>query len=81
MKEELLGIKEQALSDLAAASSAKDIEDVKVAFLGKKGKLTLVLKKMGALSAQERPVIGKIANEVRQEIELRVEEAKALIKQ
>lgn len=45
-------------------------------FLGKKGELTAILKEMGKLSAEERPVIGQMANEVRQSIEKMLEESK-----
>ncbi|MDR0222602.1 MAG: phenylalanine--tRNA ligase subunit alpha, partial [Oscillospiraceae bacterium] len=51
------------------ASDAKALEGVRVAFLGKKGELTAVLKQMGGLSAGERPVMGRIANDIRGEFE------------
>ena len=67
MKEKLQQIKETALSELSAQNA--DIEQIRVRFLGKKGELTAVLRGMGALSAEERPVVGQMANEVRAEIE------------
>ena len=79
MRNKLLEIRENAVKRLNDASLAKDIEAIKVEILGKKGELTAILKQMGALSAEERPVIGKIANEVREEIEKKIEEAKAAL--
>ncbi|MCL2633066.1 MAG: phenylalanine--tRNA ligase subunit alpha [Oscillospiraceae bacterium] len=69
MKEQLSELKQRALAAVASASDIKALEDVKVAFLGKKGELTVVLKQMGTLSAEERPVMGAFANEVRGEFE------------
>ena len=79
MKEQLQLIKQNALEALAAAQSPADLEEVRVKFLGKKGELTAVLKMMGKLSAEERPVMGAMANAVRAEIEAKLEEAKASI--
>ncbi len=79
MKEQLQLIKQNALEALAAAQSPADLEELRVRYLGKKGELTAVLKMMGKLSAEERPVMGALANTVRAEIEARLEEAKASI--
>ena len=49
-------------------NTEKDIEDIRIGFLGKKGEITNILKQMGKLSAEEKPIIGKFANEVRREI-------------
>ena len=55
------------------------MEELRVKFLGKKGELTAILKQMGGLSAEERPVIGQLANKVRSEIEAKItEKAEAL---
>jgi phenylalanyl-tRNA synthetase alpha chain len=67
MKEKLQQIKEAALLELKAADC--DTEALRVRYLGKKGELTAVLRGMGALTPEERPVIGQMANEVRAEIE------------
>ena len=67
MKEKLSQIREEALSMLEAEGA--DLEQIKIKYLGKKGELTAVLRGMGALSAEERPVIGQLANEVRADIE------------
>ncbi len=69
MKEQLQNIKVTTLAEIAGISDAKVLEDLRVKVLGKKGELTAILKQMGGLSAEERPVIGQLANEVRAEIE------------
>jgi phenylalanyl-tRNA synthetase alpha chain len=69
MREQLNNIKAQAEEALSSVSSIQELENVRVKYLGKKGELTAVLRGMGALSAEERPVIGQLANEVRQFIE------------
>lgn len=76
MKEQLKQIHDKALDALKEIAQIKELEEVKVKFLGKKGELTAILKGMGKLSTEERPVIGQIANEVRQDIENKIEEAK-----
>ena len=62
-------IKNKVQNVIESADSLKAIEDVRIAFLGKKGELTSILKGMKDLSNEERPMIGKLANDVRQEIE------------
>ncbi|WP_374197074.1 phenylalanine--tRNA ligase subunit alpha [Acetivibrio sp. MSJd-27] len=58
-------IKEKGVAEIRSAQSLKDLEAIKVKYLGKKGELTQILKGMGKLTAEERPVIGLVANEVR----------------
>ena len=67
MKEKLQKIKVEALA--AINTDGCDLEQIRIQYLGKKGELTGVLRGMGALSAEERPVIGQLANDVRAEIE------------
>ncbi|HBF15025.1 MAG TPA: phenylalanine--tRNA ligase subunit alpha [Clostridiales bacterium] len=67
MKEKLAKIREAALAQINADDA--DPEQIKIRYLGKKGELTAVLRGMGALSAEERPQIGQLANEVRASIE------------
>ena len=76
MKAQLEQIKQQALSALDVADTPAALDEVRVKFLGKKGELTAVLKQMGKLSAEERPIMGQMANAVRAEIEARLEECK-----
>ncbi len=69
MKEQLEKILENAKEELSKCDDLVVLEDLRVKFLGKKGELTSILKQMGKLSAEERPVIGQLANKVRTEIE------------
>ena len=69
MKEQLAKIKEEALASFQAAATAADLDELRVKYLGKKGELTAVLKQMGKLSAEERPVMGQLANDVRAALE------------
>ena len=76
MKQQLEQIKQEALAALEAANSPAALEELRVKYLGKKGELTAVLKMMGKLTAEERPVMGALANAVRAEIEAKLEERK-----
>ena len=77
MREQLEQIKTQALADIHNALDAVSLDAVRVRVLGKKGELTAVLKQMGRLSAEERPVMGQIANSVRASLEEKLEQRKA----
>ena len=72
MRETLEKIKAEAMAALESPSA--QIEELRIKYLGKKGELTAVLRGMGKLSAEERPVIGQLANDVRAEIEKKIEE-------
>ena len=76
MKEQLEKIQLDAQSALEAASSPAELEALRIRFLGKKGELTSVLKQMGKLSAEERPVIGQLANQVRAALEAALDQKK-----
>ena len=65
MKEQLESIRVKAMEALEDASTPAALEELRVKLLGKKGELTAVLKQMGKLSAEERPVMGQMANSVR----------------
>ena len=67
MKENLEQIRSEALSAIAADGA--DLEALRIKYLGKKGELTAVLRGMGQLTPEERPIVGQIANEVRADIE------------
>ncbi|MHC1748822.1 MAG: phenylalanine--tRNA ligase subunit alpha [Cellulosilyticaceae bacterium] len=69
MKEKLQQIKLSAITVIESATDLKLIEDLRVQYLGKKGELTGVLRGMKDLSNEERPIIGQLANEVREKIE------------
>ncbi|MBO7184822.1 MAG: phenylalanine--tRNA ligase subunit alpha, partial [Oscillospiraceae bacterium] len=78
-KNQLEQIKLAAMAALNEADSPAALDELRVRYLGKKGELTAVLKQMGKLSAEERPVMGQLANSVRAEIEAKLEECKATI--
>ena len=69
MQEKLLNLEEVALNEIKDTSSIEAVENLRVKYLGKKGEITAILKEMGKLSAEERPVIGQVANKVRESIE------------
>ena len=74
MKEKIEKIKQNFTAELGKAKETNLLNDLKVKYLGKKGELTAVLRGMGALSPEERPVIGALVNEVRDELENLIEE-------
>lgn len=76
MKERLQEIREKALSQIKATDSLEKLNDIRVAFLGKKGELTEVLKGMKEVAPEERPAVGQIVNETRLAIEEVLENAK-----
>lgn len=76
MKEKLQSIREEALKQIQSADVPEKLNDVRVRFLGKKGELTAVLKGMKDVAAEERPKVGQMVNEVRQEIEGILDETK-----
>ena len=69
MKEEIIQIEKKAIKEVELSQDIKTLEEAKVKYLGKKGELTAILRGMGALSPEERPVIGSLVNEVREKIE------------
>ncbi len=79
MKEQLELLKSKALSALQEANTPAMLEEIRVQYLGKKGEVTAVLKQMGSLSAEERPIMGQLANSVRAEIEEKLEARKTEI--
>ncbi|MBP3255909.1 MAG: phenylalanine--tRNA ligase subunit alpha [Clostridia bacterium] len=81
MKEQIEQIKENAIQELQEVKDAKELNDVKVKYLGKKGELTEVLRGMGGLSPEERPIIGSLVNVVRDEIEKIISEKEEEYKQ
>ena len=80
MKEKIEEIKKSAKEKIAAITSLQDLQDLKVKYLGKKGELTSILKGLGGLSAEERPKIGSMVNQVRDELEKSIENAEKAMK-
>jgi phenylalanyl-tRNA synthetase alpha chain len=72
MREQLLELKEKAETDLKRCVSLDALNEFRVGVLGKKGELTGILKNMGRLSAEERPVVGQLANEIRDQLEAEI---------
>lgn len=81
MKQQLETIRDNALRALEQAGHLDALETLRVKYLGKKGELTAILKQMGKLSAEERPLIGQLANDVRERIEERLAQCAAALKQ
>ncbi len=79
MKEQLEAIRQEAEAALQTCTDAKQLDAIRVQYLGKKGALTAVLKQMGKLSAEERPVMGQLANAVRSDIESAITKQQAAI--
>ena len=71
MKEMLQKLREASVDAILQADDITALENLRVKYLGKKGELTAILKQMGRLSAEERPAMGQLANQVRAELETR----------
>lgn len=81
MKDKLKKIKEEAISNINSLDSLDNLERIRVKYVGKKGELTSVLRGMGKLSKEERPIVGQLANDIRQEIEEELSIAKDKLKE
>lgn len=73
MKEEIEEIRENAVNEIEVATDAKELDMIRVKYLGKKGELTVILRGMGGLSPEERPIIGSLVNVVKSELEEMIE--------
>ena len=74
MKEQIENLKNQALEEIAKSESSKELNDLRVKYLGKKGELTSILRGMGELSPEERPKMGALVNSAKQEVENEIQE-------
>ncbi|PWW07425.1 phenylalanyl-tRNA synthetase alpha subunit [Paenibacillus cellulosilyticus] len=81
MKERLEALRVEALQELQQVAGQQQLNDLRVKYLGKKGALTEILRGMGSLSAEERPIIGQVGNEVRAAIEAVIEEKQEAYRQ
>ncbi len=80
MKEALKAITEAALKAVAEVTDEKQIEELRVKYLGKKGELTAILKQMGSVAPEERPKMGQLVNEAKKELENKIGEKKEMLK-
>ena len=81
MKEKLQQIKIRAMEAMESLHNLEQLEEFRVRTLGKKGELTLVLREMGSLPPEERPLIGQLANEIRSGLEKALSEKTAQLKE
>jgi len=80
MKEKLEKIKTSVIEELKGATIKTELENIRVKYLGKKGELTQILRGMGQLSNEERPIVGKLANIAREDIESLITKALGILK-
>ena len=81
MEEQIKKIKQTSEKEIADAKDLKILEDLRVKYLGKKGELTAVLRGMKDLTPEQRPVIGSLVNDVRDELEKQIKEKEAKLKE
>jgi len=77
MKQRMQGLREASIKAILECDSAERLEALRVKYLGKKGELTGILRQMGSLSAEERPAMGQLANQLRGDIEAAIDKRKA----
>ena len=77
MKELMQKLRESSIKEILDCDNAERLEAMRVRYLGKKGELTAVLRQMGSLSAEERPAMGQLANQLRADIEAAIEKRRA----
>src|SRR5690625_3031538 len=81
MKEKLQTLEQEAIEKLSKTTILKELQDIQVAYLGRKGSITEVLRGMGKLSKEERPIIGELANKVRTTIQAAIDEKKEMLEE
>ncbi|MDN7227023.1 phenylalanine--tRNA ligase subunit alpha [Planococcus sp. N064] len=81
MEAQLQELKTEALEKISASTNVKELNDVRVAYLGKKGPITDLLKGMGKLPAEERPKMGALVNVIREEVTASLEERMAILEE
>lgn len=75
MREQLEQLRNEAIAAIAGVSGEEALQDIRVRFLGRKGELTALMKGLGALSPEERPIVGQLVNAVKEEVEASLESA------
>ncbi len=81
MQEQLKNLKTEAIDKINKTDSLNELQDIQVEYIGRKGSITTVLRGMGKLSAEERPVVGQLANEVREAIQSELSNKKEKLEQ
>ena len=76
MKEQMQALRASSIQTILDCENAEQLEALRVKYLGKKGELTAILRQMGSLSAEERPAMGQLANQLRSDIENAIEARK-----
>ena len=79
MRELMQGLRDAAMKAIFEAEDVERLEELRIKYLGKKGEMTAILRQMGKLSPEERPVMGQLANQVRSEIENLLDERKRIV--
>lgn len=79
MREQLEKIKEEALKQIESSDALEKLNEIRIAYLGKKGELTQVLKSMKDVAPEERPKVGQMVNDARAVIEEKLEEIKVVL--
>ena len=79
METQVNEIKLNALDEIEKASNLRELEDVRVKYLGKKGKLTAILKTMGSLAPEDRPKLGSVVNQVKTELESKITDKEEIL--
>lgn len=79
MEKQVNEIKLNALDEIEKASNLRELEDVRVKYLGKKGKLTAILKTMGSLAPEDRPKLGSVVNQAKTELESKITDKEKIL--
>ncbi len=79
MEKQVNEIKLNALEEIEKASNLRELEDVRVKYLGKKGKLTAILKTMGSLAPEDRPKLGSVVNQAKTELESKITDKEEIL--
>ncbi|MBQ7454076.1 MAG: phenylalanine--tRNA ligase subunit alpha [Selenomonadaceae bacterium] len=80
MEQQINELRERANEAISNSATLRELDEVRVKFLGKKGELTALLRGMSKLSAEERPIVGKVVNEARAELEQLIAEKNSQLK-
>lgn len=75
MREQLEQLRNEAIKAIAAVSGEEALQEIRIRFLGRKGELTALMKGLGALSSEERPLVGQLVNTIKEEVEACLENA------